>query len=51
LSQPAVVYFFQAGVLFSIENATFLPISASFGYFGYFGVLFTGINRAAVYQN
>ena len=26
--QPAVVYFFQAGVLFSIENATFLPVLA-----------------------
>ena len=32
-SQPAVVYFFQAGVLFSIETATYLPILASFGYF------------------
>ena len=31
--QPAVVYFFQAGVLFSIENAHFGPIFlAIFGY-------------------
>ena len=31
--QPAVVYFFQAGVLFSIENAKFWPILAHFDQF------------------
>ena len=32
-SQPAVVYFFQAGILFSIKNTKFWPILANFGYF------------------
>ena len=31
--QPAVVYFFQAGVNLSIENAKFWPILTNFGYF------------------
>ena len=60
LSQPhngGVVLFFQAGVLFSIENT-----NAYFGPFwqilailsrmcALFGVLFTGLNDMAVYQN
>ena len=46
-----MVHFFQAGVQFNTENATFLPILASLGYllriYALFGVLFTGINVAA----
>ena len=30
-TQLTVMYFFQGGVLFSIENVTFLPFLASFG--------------------
>ena len=42
---PAVVYFFQVGVLFNTENATFfLQIYAPFD------VLFTGLNNEVVHQ-
>ena len=58
--QPAVVSFFQAGVLSSIENEKFWPILAYFGQFwpilailsriyALIGVLFTGLNNVAVY--
>ena len=40
---------FQAGVLFSKENAKFWPILTSFG--ALFGVIFTGPKSAVVYQN
>ena len=60
LSQPpqlAVVYFFLAGVLFSIENAKCWPNLANFDQFWlfcrefteFFGVLFIDLNNAAVY--
>ena len=55
--QPAVVYFFLAGVLFSIENAKCWPNLANFDQFWlfcrefteFFGVLFIDLNNAAVY--
>ena len=57
LPQPAVVYFFLAGVLFSIENAKCWPNLANFDQFWlfcrefteFFGVLFIDLNNAAVY--
>ena len=33
ITSSAVVYIFQAGILFRIDNATFWPILADFGYF------------------
>ena len=56
-SQPAVVYFFLAGVLFSIENTKCWPNLANFDQFWlfcrefteFFGVLFIDLNNAAVY--
>ena len=52
--QPAVVYFFLAGVLFSIENAKFWPTSANLVYFvanlRTFWCTFTGVTNV-VYQN
>ena len=54
-SQPAVVYFLQAGLLFFREDTKFWPVLANLGYFvanmGIFGVLFKGLNSAVVYQN
>ena len=55
--QPAVVYFFLAVVLFSIENAKCWPNLANFDQFWlfcrefteFFGVLFIDLNNAAVY--
>ena len=55
--QPAVVYFFLAGVLFSIENAKYWQNLANFDQFWlccreftkFFGVLFIDLNNAAVY--
>ena len=55
--QPAVVYFFLAGVLFSIENTKCWPNLANFDQFWlfccefteFFGVLFIDLNNAAVY--
>ena len=55
--QPAVVYFFLAGVLFSIENAKCWPNLANFDqlwlfcreFTEFFGVLFIDLNNAAVY--
>jgi len=52
-----VVYFFLAGVLFSIENAKCWPNLANFDQFWlfcrefteFFGVLFIDLNNAAVY--
>ena len=32
-TQLAVLYFFQAGVIFSKENANFWPILTNFGYY------------------
>ena len=57
LPQLAVVYFFLAGVLFSIENAKCWPNLANFDQFWlfcrefteFFGVLFIDLNNAAVY--
>ena len=55
--QPAVVYSFLAGVLFSIENAKCWPNLAIFDQFWlfcrkfteFFGELFIDLNNAAVY--
>ena len=55
--QPAVVYFFLAGVLFRIENAKCWPNLANFDQFWlycrefteFFCVLFIDLNNAAVY--
>ena len=50
-----MVYFLRAGVILNKENAKFWPILALFGYFvqnyALFGVLLTGLNNVAVYQN
>ena len=46
---------FQAGILFSIENAKYWPILAHLGYFvanlRTFRCTLTGLNNAVVYQN
>ena len=42
--------FFQAGVLFIIEKAYYCPIFAILTH-ALFGVLFSGLNNAMVYQN
>ena len=49
-----MVYFFHAGVLFSIESAKFWPFLTNLGYFvtytHFFNVFFTDLTIAAVYQ-
>ena len=54
-TQLAVVYFFRASVLFTIENAKFWPILTNLGCFvanlRFFCILFTVLNNVAVYQN
>ena len=43
---------FQAGALFSIENAKFWPVSVILlQIYTFFGALFTGLNSAVVPQN
>ena len=43
---------FQAGALFSIENANFWPVSVILSQiYTFFGALFTGLNSAVVPQN
>ena len=52
------MYFFQASILFSTEKAHYWPILVSFWpilailsrIYALFGVLFTGLNKAVVYQ-
>ena len=52
LSGRAVVYFFQAGVLFCKENAELLPLLAILSQiYALFGVLFTGLISVVVCQN
>ena len=50
-----MVYFFQAGAPFSIENAKFWLVLVIVGYFvtklGIFGAPFTGLNSVVVPQN
>ena len=46
-----VVYFFQAGALFCIDNAKFWPIlTILLQIYALFVVLFTGLNNAVAYQ-
>ena len=45
------MYFFQAGVLFSVKNAKFWPILANFNYLVASLRTFTGLNNVMVCQN
>ena len=53
-TSSAGVYIFQAGVLFSIENAKYSPTLANFDYFVVkactFWCILTDLNNAVVYQ-
>ena len=54
-----VLFFLQASVLFSTENAKLWPVLANYytyncyflGKFALFSILFTGLKSALVYQN
>ena len=49
--RPAVVYFFQAGVLFCKENAKYWAIFAPYDQFRLFYAFFAGLNSVVVYQH